>query len=805
MQIFCYFPSVCIDPSADISPQVREQLLRAIAAELKPVKVPRGTEGQPVRLPDDLRPVLDTLSERHQMAPGRAVGGLMYALYLQKNAEASANLHTDVVVPVTDKLRQGQIRCLLEATPLLKAGNLIAAECGTGSGKSRLIAHAAAYVLELRDAKQSPQLPPDMESEFNASGLEKAPGFIREFGAQAQSIWKNRLLDLGLSAPRSVIVSAPSVENVSHLCKEWAQVRGAVDPQRRFVTAIVLGRGQFVSASQLQTMLDESESEHPQIRKWLEQGMPAGRIPATKSIKAIQPQIHSLMADLEALSLETDFPCNDAQLDEDSPAEEHGLYRLLRDAAMTADLVFTTHAMLCMDNLRLATQNAGPLLPPPLAMFVDEAHLLEPIQSAVAAKSLSFMRLLSMVKAPEWTAMRKAQPAATAVARAKECIEKLIAIPHETPLPVSRTGNEQILAAWNRAVPGMRELEIALLSLTKVSDKKASQLTVTETKAMRYARRALAALQQIAKDYKGHIEHSPRRGAISFVVGPSNVDRYLFARWVTTPCAMMLSGTLHFVGSDGADYEGFFSEMCLPVTRGKALTPMHPEWATSTPTMMLPHNSIYHRLIPPTGEDINDLSLAAWLLECARVVNIAASDAAGGMLVLLTSFERLDGLKAAIEAKHPKLATRLIAQTPSSRLAKNIPVFKGMARNGQKPIWLAVGSAWVGLDLADELVPDEEAHNDLLLTDLIIPNVPFGMSRTTTHVSRISRLGFGVEAVATQRLFRQGLGRLIRRQGLVKRRIWILDGRLMHPASATYTRGLNRVLSPYLKRADFKI
>lgn len=801
MQIFCYIPPVCLK-DGDISVQVRQQVERALKQGLAPVPPPRGTPGRAVRLDDDVMASIAPMAGDLGLAPGRVVGGLLYALHL--NAGQSASGHA-VIAPVLANLRSGQVRCLEEAAPLLKTGKIIASECGTGSGKSRIIAHAAAFVLALRNQGCPPPIPSSISSSADV-GVDGMPVFIRDFAIKAQQALDLRLTQLGQRSPNAIVISAPSVENVSHLVREWVRVREALVADRAVSTSVVLGRGQFVSPSRLANLLAESDASYPEVQSWLDCGMPCGQIPATAFLHQIEPRLHGLMTDLEALAVNTGLVIGDACLDEDSPEEEQSLYQSLRERAFQADIVWTTHAMLCMDNLRLAQMDAKPLLPPALALFVDEAHQLEQIQASVAAKSLSFTRLFAELGATKWGSMRKEAPARKALATARTLVERLQTIPNETPLPISRTGDAALMKSWDSAVPLMQGLQLELTGLIKGFDSsKQTALRAEHGKSLRYIQKAIAALEQIGKDYRGHIEHTPRRGCISFNVGPTSVNRYLAARWATTPTAMLLSGTLHYIGAQGVNYAAIYAEMSIPASRRAATIPLHPGWVTETPVLMMPAPEVFHRFVPPTGDDINDLSMAVWLRECAKAINLAAKDAAGGMLVLMTGYDRLEGLVQALQEEFPQLGDRLIYQTRQSRLASNIPVFKEMARNGLRPIWIATGSAWTGLDLADELVDDAHARDDRLLTDLVIPNLPFGLHRSTTHVNRVARMGFAVESLATQRLFRQGLGRGMRREGVTQRRYWVLDGRLQHPAAATYTADLRRILVGFIHRQAFSI
>ena len=116
--------------------------------------------------------------------------------------------------------------------------------------------------------------------------------------------------------------------------------------------------------------------------------------------------------------------------------------------------------------------------------------------------------------------------------------------------------------------------------------------------------------------------------------------------------------------------------------------------------------------------------------------------------------------------------------------------FISLQLSGKKALWLSVGGAWTGLDVGghDPMerllgLPQIPASQDNLLTDLIIPRLPFGTNNSITHLRRIA-MGGGVPWDILDAAFRmlQGLGRLVRRKGLPQnRRIWILDGRLDEP------------------------
>lgn len=118
---------------------------------------------------------------------------------------------------------------------------------------------------------------------------------------------------------------------------------------------------------------------------------------------------------------------------------------------------------------------------------------------------------------------------------------------------------------------------------------------------------------------------------------------------------------------------------------------------------------------------------------------------------------------------------RIIVQTEKMPFAACRTAYIDAYLQGKRPIWLATGPAGTGLDLTlNALAPED----DFLLSDLIIPNVPIGMNQSTVHKSRVEVFGYIEEMMAATLIFKQWLGRLIRREGVTHRRIWMLDGRV---------------------------
>ncbi len=181
------------------------------------------------------------------------------------------------------------------------------------------------------------------------------------------------------------------------------------------------------------------------------------------------------------------------------------------------------------------------------------------------------------------------------------------------------------------------------------------------------------------------------------------------------------------------------------------------------------------------------------------MINRAAKEAIGGTLVLCTAFRDVGGLRTRLAAA---LAGRLIAHSKGLSVQAQREAFVASYRKAILPVWLATGAAWTGLDLRDR--DAESPEDDTLLTDLVILRVPIGLDRTSTHWGRVQALGFQATLFEASILFRQGIGRHIRREGLRDRRLWILDGRIYSPKYPHF-RALHTVLRPYRRQEGFEV
>lgn len=183
--------------------------------------------------------------------------------------------------------------------------------------------------------------------------------------------------------------------------------------------------------------------------------------------------------------------------------------------------------------------------------------------------------------------------------------------------------------------------------------------------------------------------------------------------------------------------------------------------------------------------------MAAWCTAQARIIARFSESAAGGTLVLCASYVQVQALGRALVAEGISPG-RIIEN--SGQLAVDQAKYTVLYRQGTRPLWLALGPAWTGLDLADPEAADPAA--DHLLSDLVITRIPLGLNRSVTQEARQAR-NFQTTAFDALLRLKQGLGRLIRRADLKNRRLFILDGRL------TCDVALNNTFTKHLVRDVF--
>jgi len=451
-----------------------------------------------------------------------------------------------------------------------------------------------------------------------------------------------------------------------------------------------------------------------------------------------------------------------------------------------ADVIFSTHAMLCISTMRM--HGGQPELFPAFdAIFVDEAQDLESAMANVAGNDVSLRHLRS--------ALRKGAEAEDISGR---LWDKLDAALEKCRQSLDRMdGDCFIFPGHENEYPKFAKVceDAGVLAslLAKIRNKDG----VTDAAWFGQIRQWLQALEQIISGkYTVSISYSKALRLPSLSVGPSYLRHYFKTLWDNVRSAGLLSATL-YAPKGNEDFSAWWirRNLCVPKDRYLEASPFVAPWIYSTPTVFLPSESNASTLARPETE--SDERFDEWHGQVALTVRRIAAAAAGGTLVLCNSYDEIRALAPRLSSLRQ---TRVIAQEPDDSITQIKNAFLEMTRDGIRPIWLATGGAWTGLDLTDEAVTDPTKDN--LLTDLVIVRIPLGRSRSVAHRIRVERLGLEEEFVAAAFLLRQGIGRLIRREGVQNRRLWFLDGRILlkGPRGATFS-NMAKVLQFYPKKS----
>lgn len=440
-------------------------------------------------------------------------------------------------------------------------------------------------------------------------------------------------------------------------------------------------------------------------------------------------------------------------------------------------------------------------LPDYAYVVIDEAHLLEQSFS----NSLSNYVALHQFKLQAEDLAAKGLLTKTALAEIERAYRTLCNAAQKQNMDtihISRLNGDILspLAAIEMA---------AKKGLEKITKKRQETLPAEYLRRLSIFKSSLACIGQAAHTVAGQISYlnlSPRLAYPRLFVGRQSVDQYLRFLWSMAEGAACVSATLYIPKNDSVSSWYMQSILAIPHDRKQDYPPVIPRWIRDTIKVThMPDCSLVNGripLCPPSrsdklSDDRKEQSDALWCQEVADKLVEIYNSAAGGCLVLMTSYSSINNVKA-ILMKHHVIAQNLIfaqqgeVATKSKPKAQPITIdeqrrkYLQMAFDGKKPIWLALGNAWTGINLSGgdpmkELFGEEiPANEDNVLTDLIIPRLPFGVNKSVTHAYRIAHKKTAPwERIDTLLRLRQGVGRLVRRHGVPKnRRIHILDGRL---------------------------
>ncbi|MBE7156975.1 MAG: DEAD/DEAH box helicase family protein [Rhodospirillales bacterium] len=624
-----------------------------------------------------------------------------------------------------------QSRLLVPLLAGINAGKIVFAEGGTGLGKSRIIARCALEYLQTnKEAK--------------------------------------------------VLILAPTVAVLSHLVQEFRQVA----PPDFDASSVVLGRGQFVSYRRLSSLLSTVVPD-PALnqaweaaRQWLESGGPSASHPGHRSALGFSA---CWLADALRRAAPA-FPVDDVLLggsEEEAEDPAQTVYQDLRLRAFESEvrIIFATQAMACLNvwsHLRPDRQKG--ILPPCSLILIDEAHELEEVMARTIGSSISLLHMRQVLRQgfdhSLWSELQLTAAAEQTLKYLDQAEHILRQFPSAGLISSwSESKNDERQQPFATFLTVARSLNAALAPFTRVQN----HGDAGKFPLRLFREWHLSFEQMLGSRQNVWVDFSPVVRTPRLTVGPSQLVRPFEEFWSSCDAAGLLSGTLYLPNADGRLSSGFLRmKLLVPRERAHEINPVHPSWNHTIPTVHLPSAAAAHTLLYPGSADDGKgaTDVQKWHHTVATKLQEIAGTAAGGTLVLCCSYLDVRALGALLAGD---LADRLLTSHNSSSLRTLSDCFVELGRKGARPVWLATGGAWTGLDLSGPATSDPA--EDLTLTDLVITRVPFGANKTAVHLARTKRLGFDVECMEAALRLKQGLGRLIRRAGVNQRRIWMLDGR----------------------------
>jgi CRISPR type IV-associated DEAD/DEAH-box helicase Csf4 len=625
--------------------------------------------------------------------------------------------------------------------------------------------------------------------------------------------------ELALQHTQRVVIATNTISNITQYLDTYNELLNAKHEMQPL--QIILGRGTFVCTEKLLALLDDPQYKHynETVNKWLKNG---GTLESGDLLPPYQSsQIERLCPDIPKSEI-----CLGLN-DDATPGVD--AYRNQFDLAdWPSAIIICTHSMLCVDAKRrvfskksddvsalakklqlnisklvtsrdniielrdikqkndeikaaitekdralgeaLKGENIGSL-PQYEFLIVDEAHLLESAMSDALSIKMSFRNIVSSAK----RLVDAGKLASNAHVKLKAALQAIYDTYDEKTTEKIIGGDASPLKDATRAFCS------AILNARGI--KQCEEPWIDEVRQLqKHANSAGNANTYLS------ISYSPIRHYPQAIMGSTNTNMFLSTLWQQTTASCCVSATLYFKKYLDYSASHFIEILNIPPHKCMTFEPITPKWLKE------PVTGFY---LPPAGDDSFipvsvpsdakkedvEAKLTKWHHNTAKQINEAYKTSAGGVLVLMTSFA---DAKVVSERLRGEISDIVVADGVHTLLMQK-QNFLELSMAGKKPLWVALGAAWTGLDINGKhvgLTSDEISEMDNVLTDLIIPKIPFGLNMTLAHMIRKKKHynKAKLEILDTAIRFKQGVGRLIRLEGQShNRRIFLLDGRINDP------------------------
>lgn len=274
----------------------------------------------------------------------------------------------------------------------------------------------------------------------------------------------------------------------------------------------------------------------------------------------------------------------------------------------------------------------------------------------------------------------------------------------------------------------------------------------------------------------------------TWVCGRRTIEPDMDLLWRRVDHASLYSATLYSYTNAGTSHYYTEKSLVLPKQRLLVFEPMIAKWQIDPIRLFVPErineSKVSDRLWlqPVTYKELGELKNKKeqealknkWISEVGVQLKTIIGQAVGGVVVLCSSYEDADRFSGCLDS----ISRPIIKSEPGVKAPKYVDAFVYHCEKGDYPVWIAVGSAWTGLEIVNKKVP---ASKDHWLSDVVIPKLPFGVEDTSSHLSmwrdnkQQSYYASGIQCFFK---LKQGVGRLVRRPGSAEKNIWILDSRI---------------------------
>ena len=618
-----------------------------------------------------------------------------------------------------------------------------------------------------------------------------------------------------------VVVTAPTLQIVGQL---WGEFHELVNEKHGTETSAMIfpGSSEFCDDLKLREwFIDPAHAEqNPALAKWVADGGPSLQNgPLAEASKSLGVPLCWLAHDMQALAIDLDEKNFILRYDKNDKekSESRSLLQRIRECsrervifpdedasdASTAQAVVLpgTQIILCTHMmLALGQKTHWHAFPAPMCLLVDEAHILEETIARANSELISLFTLrhkLAHFCRGKGDERKKGTVARQAWDKAKDLMRFLqdLAITSDQ-LKIDFTSQD---ADIREIVKSVEDLSEFLGRRVFKNDKDLSGIA----QQLKYA---VSCLSSNKAEIVLYVEFSPTKRYPSLSVGRANISKQTGSIWAAARGGTALcSATLYVQDNQGnqkCDY--VVKNLSLPLSRVVTPAPVIAKHIYEIPVMHIPAPERRQELMRPLAAvlEAHPERMDLWLRNLAKEIVTITKNATGGTLVLTTSYLQITGIAKYVKEIDPIVFKRLVLQDRKDKFSKTVENFIAQAEMGRHPIMLGLGPAWTGLDLQRNTKNPED---DNLLKHLIIACCPIGLNRTPTMQRRIELMFVWAIALEALITLKQGLGRLIRKDGVKDRHIWILDARIWRKDwLPRFAQGARKMLSNYRKVEVFE-